>query len=61
MIESDISPLQYAEENNRSKAGSEDMAVKALHLFKAFAEEKLPAEGGYIISSSFQETSAYSK
>jgi len=37
------------------------MAVKALDLFKAFAEEKLPAEGGYIISSFFQETSAYSK
>jgi len=37
------------------------MAVKALDLFKAFAAEKLPAEGGYIISSFFQETSAYSK
>jgi hypothetical protein len=37
------------------------MAVKALDLFRAFAEEKLPAEGGYIISSFFQETSAYSK
>ena len=37
------------------------MAVKALDLFKAFAEEKLPTMGGYIISSFFQETSAYSK
>jgi len=37
------------------------MAVKALNLFRAFAEEKLPSEGGYIISSFFQETSAYSK
>jgi hypothetical protein len=37
------------------------MAVKALDLFKAFTEEKLPAQGGYIISSFFQETSAYSK
>jgi hypothetical protein len=37
------------------------MAVKALELFKAFADEKLPAEGGYIISSFFHETSAYSK
>jgi hypothetical protein len=37
------------------------MPVKALDLFKAFAAEKLPAEGGYIVSSFFQETSAYSK
>jgi hypothetical protein len=37
------------------------MAVKALDLFKAYTEEKLPALGGYIISSFFQETSAYSK
>jgi len=37
------------------------MTAKALNLFKAFAEGKLPFEGGYIISSFFQETSAYSK
>jgi hypothetical protein len=37
------------------------MAVKALDLFKAYAEEKLPAQGGYIISSFFHDTSAYSK
>jgi hypothetical protein len=37
------------------------MAVRALDLFKAFTEEKLPAQGGYIVSSFFQETSAYSK
>lgn len=37
------------------------MAVQALDLFKAFTGEKLPFEGGYIVSSFFQETSAYSK
>ena len=37
------------------------MAAKALDLFQAYAAEKLPTEGGYIISSFFQDTSAYSK
>ena len=37
------------------------MAAKAMELFKAYAEEKLPRLGGYIVSSFFQETSAYSK
>ncbi len=37
------------------------MSVKALDLFKAYGEDKLPQMGGYIISSFFQETSAYSK
>jgi hypothetical protein len=32
-----------------------------MDLFKAYAEEKLPSEGGYIVSSFFQETSAYSR
>jgi len=37
------------------------MSVKAMDLFKAYAEEKLPRLGGYIVSSFFQETSAYAK
>jgi hypothetical protein len=37
------------------------MALRAMELFKAYAEEKLPTLGGYIVSSFFQETSAYSK
>jgi len=35
------------------------MAPKALDLFQAYAQGKLPKEGGYIVSSFFQETSAY--
>lgn len=35
------------------------MAPKALDLFQAFSQGKLPKEGGYIVSSFFQETSAY--
>ncbi len=37
------------------------MAPKALDLFQAYAEEKLPKDGGYIVSSFFDETSAYSR
>jgi hypothetical protein len=37
------------------------MATKALDLFQAYAQDKLPREGGYIISSFFQESSAYAK
>jgi hypothetical protein len=37
------------------------MAVKALDLFQAYAQEKLPKEGGYIVSSFFDQTSAYSR
>jgi hypothetical protein len=37
------------------------MPIKALELFKAYAAEQLPSEGGYIISSFFQRASAYSK
>jgi hypothetical protein len=37
------------------------MPIKALELFKAYAAEQLPSEGGYIVSSFFQPTSAYSK
>ncbi len=36
------------------------MATKALELFQAFAQDKLPKEGGYIVSSFFQDASAYS-
>jgi hypothetical protein len=34
---------------------------KALDLFQAYAEGKLPDEGGYIISSFFNQQSAYTK
>jgi hypothetical protein len=37
------------------------MATKALDLFQAYAENKLPKEGGYIVSSFFDRNSAYSK
>ncbi len=37
------------------------MEVKAIDLFKAYGEGKLPQEGGYIITSFFQENSAYAK
>lgn len=37
------------------------MAVKALDLFKAYSESKLPTEGGYIVSSFFTEGSAYTR
>lgn len=36
------------------------MAEKALDLFQAYNEGKLPKEGGYIISSFFDENSVYS-
>ncbi len=36
------------------------MAPKALDLFQAYQQEKLPREGGYIVSSFFNETSTYS-
>jgi len=36
------------------------MAVKALDLFQAFSEGKLPKEGGYIVSAFFNEKSKYS-
>ena len=35
------------------------MATKALDLFQAFSEGKLPREGGYIVSSFFNERSKY--
>lgn len=37
------------------------MATKALDLFQAYSQNKLPKEGGYIISSFLNENSAYSK
>ncbi|NOY08300.1 MAG: hypothetical protein GXP33_05625 [Spirochaetes bacterium] len=37
------------------------MQPKALDLFQAYSQDKLPREGGYIISSFFSENSAYSK
>jgi hypothetical protein len=36
------------------------MAVKAMDLFEAFAQEKLPKDEGYVISSFFSPRSAYS-
>jgi hypothetical protein len=36
------------------------MAERALDLFQAYNEGKLPREGGYIVSSFFSENSAYS-
>jgi hypothetical protein len=39
----------------------EQMAVKAMELFDAYAKEALPKEAGYIISSAFSENSAYSR
>lgn len=37
------------------------MDVKALDLFQAYNEDKLPKEGGYIVSSFFNTRSKYSK
>ncbi|MDR1178377.1 MAG: hypothetical protein LBK64_06080 [Spirochaetaceae bacterium] len=37
------------------------MATKAMDLFEAFAQDKLPKDRGYIISSFFSENSAYSR
>lgn len=36
------------------------MAIKALDLFQAYAQDKLPREGGYIVSSFLSDTSTYS-
>ena len=36
------------------------MAPKALDLFQAYSQDKLPREGGYIVSSFLSETSTYS-
>jgi hypothetical protein len=36
------------------------MAVKAMDLFEAYSQDKLPKDQGYIISSFFSDTSAYS-
>ena len=36
------------------------MASKALDLFQAYSENKLPKDGGYIVSSFFSNISAYS-
>ena len=37
------------------------MAAKALDLFQAYSQEKLPREGGFIVSSFFDENSTYSR
>jgi hypothetical protein len=37
-----------------------ESAVKVLNLFDAYAQEKLPRDRGYIVSSFFKETPAYS-
>ena len=37
------------------------MATKALDLFQAYTQEKLPKDGGYIVSSFFDEHSMYSR
>ena len=36
------------------------MAEKALDLFKAYAQNKLPKEGGYVVSTFFDSNSIYS-
>ena len=36
------------------------MPAKALDLFQAYAQNKLPQDGGYVVSSFLDETSAYS-
>jgi hypothetical protein len=36
------------------------MAVKAMDLFEAYAQDKLPKDQGYVVSSFFSENSAYS-
>lgn len=36
------------------------MAPKALDLFQAYSQDKLPREGGYIVSSFFEGRTAYS-
>lgn len=36
------------------------MAIKALDLFEAYQTNQLPKEGGFIVSSFFDETSSYS-
>jgi len=37
------------------------MASKAMDLFEAYAQDKLPKDEGYIVSSFFNPSSAYSK
>ena len=37
------------------------MQAKALELFKAYADSKLPNEGGYIVSSFLDENSSYAR
>jgi hypothetical protein len=37
------------------------MATKALDLFQAYSQEKLPRDGGYIVSSFFDVNSTYSR
>ncbi len=37
------------------------MEVKAVDLFQAFSEGKLPMEGGFVVTSFFQDNSAYAK
>ena len=37
------------------------MQPKALDLFQAYSQNKLPREGGYIVSSFFNDNSTYSK
>jgi hypothetical protein len=37
------------------------MPTKALDLFQAYSQEKLPREGGYIVSSFFDVNSTYSR
>ena len=36
------------------------MAEKALDLFQAYAQNKLPKEGGYVVSTFFASNSVYS-
>jgi hypothetical protein len=44
----------------RLKVRGKTMAIKAMDLFEAYAQDKLPKDQGYIISSFFSNNSAYS-
>jgi hypothetical protein len=45
---------------NRINERSYFMAVKAMDLFQAYSQDKLPKEGGYIVSSFFDDRTTYS-
>jgi len=57
-------PKAKAKPSPREKATPKATATpkaKALDLFKAYADGQLPSDGGYIVSSFFDDTSPYSR